>query len=98
VDAEGRFEFREVTPPYDLRVSWPEAGSVHIYRGLEQRRLELKPFADRERPEVSKAGYRVTISNWVEEPGSDFLMWLYAEDQHVDFEAGSIPHQTGEFY
>jgi hypothetical protein len=97
VDAEGRFEFREVTPPYDLRVSWPETGSVHIYRGLEARRLELKPFADHERPDVNKADYEVTITNWVRTASTDFLLWIYAEDQHVDLEWSTAPLETGRF-
>lgn len=97
VDAEGRFEFREVTPPYDLRVSWPETGSVHLYRGLEDRRLDLRPFADNERPDVTRAEYEVTITNWTPAVDADFLVWLYAEDRHVDVEWSHAPDATGRF-
>lgn len=95
VDEDGAFEIPEVNPPYDLRVSWPEAGSIHLYRGLEDRHVELRPFDDNRRPEQQSADYEVTITNWV--PGSDFVPWIYSEEQPVQLEWSSIPDAAGWF-
>ncbi|HLT29502.1 MAG TPA: carboxypeptidase-like regulatory domain-containing protein [Myxococcaceae bacterium] len=96
VDAEGAFEIPEVTPPYDLRVSWPEQGSVHIYRGLEERHVELRPFADRDWADRRFSDFRATLTNWV--PGSRFIPWIHAEDQPARIEWVTVPDATGYFY